>query len=424
MSANNSVKSLVQSYEEFPSKEKNEIDHKIWQMREERNKELQSAVEQSRIALTETHLKEGLSENFVGHIENSPPNETTKNEELEKIHQHQRQLQQKANQQKLLQKELSTISERTEQSSSLNGCLAAMAVSNMTNTTATAISPQITNAISQSRATTVTKSIRHLDPNKFNFLDSSTGASADILSAKNANNSSGLLSTPVQTSNTNILNNTNSSTKSTNKQTTDSNPKNEYFEFSNRSSETVVNNTIGTTSTSSTIIPNVKETVAKLNKCPTFIPRIPMESSAKRNDMHRQVTNNMFKSQLVDKGLMKFVEKKNRYIYGNVNENEEEDEVDEEEEDESDTDSDDEEEYNEQEQDFNDYVKRKDRMEDNRRRILQSNHSHFGDVPARELNSCQNDRVMDECRKNSNNKSNYSSQEDFLSSLHVIISNF
>jgi hypothetical protein len=395
-------------------------------MREERHKELQSAVEQSRIALTETHLREGLSENFVGHIENSPPSEpSNKNEELEQIHQHQRQLQHKAHQQKLLQKELSTISERTEQSSSLNGCLAAMAVSNMTNTTATAVSPQITNAISQSRATTVTKSIRHLDPNKFNFLDSSTGASADILSAKNANNSSGLLSTPVQTSNTNMLNNTNSSTK----QTTDSNPKNEYFEFSNRSSETVVNNTIGTTSTSSTIIPNVKETVAKLNKCPAFIPRVPMESGAKRNDMHRQVTNNMFKSQLVDKGLMKFVEKKNRYIYGNVNENEEEDEVEEEEEeeeeeDESDTESDDEEEYNEQEQDFNDYVKRKDRMEDNRRRILESNHSHFGNVAARELNSCQNDRLVDECRKNSHNKSNYSSQEDFLSSLHVIISNF
>ena len=46
-----SVKSLVQSYEEFPHKEVNSVDTKIIQMREERQKELESVVEQSRIAL-------------------------------------------------------------------------------------------------------------------------------------------------------------------------------------------------------------------------------------------------------------------------------------------------------------------------------------------------------------------------------------
>jgi hypothetical protein len=57
-----SVKSLVQSYEEFPHKEVS-IDSKIIQMREERQKELESVVEQSRIALNSELLVENCADN-------------------------------------------------------------------------------------------------------------------------------------------------------------------------------------------------------------------------------------------------------------------------------------------------------------------------------------------------------------------------
>ena len=56
-----SVKSLVQSYEEFPHKEVNSFDSKIIQMREERQKELESVVEQSRIALNSELTVENIT---------------------------------------------------------------------------------------------------------------------------------------------------------------------------------------------------------------------------------------------------------------------------------------------------------------------------------------------------------------------------
>jgi len=57
-----SVKSLVQSYEEFPNKEVS-IDSKIIQMREERQKELESVVEQSRLALNSELMVENNADN-------------------------------------------------------------------------------------------------------------------------------------------------------------------------------------------------------------------------------------------------------------------------------------------------------------------------------------------------------------------------
>lgn len=176
--SNGAVKNLVMSYEEIPFKEENESKHKVQMLREQRNKEMLNVVEQSRMILhglatlnefgdaqkseimQKQHQMAGnYDQSFTSSNNNSP------------TPQHQQQQQQRAgtiknsnseaeiqsttpcvvNQQierqdlqNLLQKELSTISERTEHSSSAN-CLATIAGSTV-NTSFTVPSPQITNA--------------------------------------------------------------------------------------------------------------------------------------------------------------------------------------------------------------------------------------------------------------------------------------
>lgn len=84
--------------------------------------------------------------------------------------------------QNLLQKELSTISERTEHSSSAN-CLATIAGSTV-NTSFTVPSPQITNANSNSRLTSlVTKSVRHQNPNFLDMTSTTIAGSGGNISA-------------------------------------------------------------------------------------------------------------------------------------------------------------------------------------------------------------------------------------------------
>ena len=98
-----SVKSLVQSYEEFPHKEP--ADSKIIQMREERKKEIDSVVEQCRLAYSADKALLD-DENDCDYIDEDE-HEAQQVQELQE---------QKQQQQNRMQKELSTISERTENS--------------------------------------------------------------------------------------------------------------------------------------------------------------------------------------------------------------------------------------------------------------------------------------------------------------------
>lgn len=182
-----SVKSLVQSYEENSSKDNNPFNFKIEKIKNERLKEVHSCVnipkvdEQREKALAEMQRYEDELYNDKGY------------EQLLELHS--RQFDSNCKKQYQIQKELSTISERTEHSVSFNNCLQPNGLpSSNNNTVTTGGSPVNTVANSNSKATTVTKSIRHL--NQQHFLDVSTGASGDGVSV-NKNISVLNSSTPI-----------------------------------------------------------------------------------------------------------------------------------------------------------------------------------------------------------------------------------
>jgi len=331
-----SVKSLVHSFEEFPFKERNESENKIQKLREERNKELFEVVEKSRQFINvnnndnyddERDFKDDTDQRK---LENEIESDEVKRQQL------QIQLQQQienvnAKNQYLIQKELSTISERTEHSSSVNGynaanaaAIAALGASNNTNNTSmTPASPLNTNnLISNSRATTTTKSIRHIDPNRFNFLDnSSTGASGDALSV---NNKSGLQSssTPIQANNLNKTTSNNSirstSLVNTNKHQSDpgsnvnynrqhqfSNQnqgrQNELFELS-RVSDTYVSNTCGT----------IGAAISTATSSSTTITAIPLnrDSPQQKSSKQSQTPSTSYKSQSTVNAIVNKLQKK------------------------------------------------------------------------------------------------------------------
>ena len=61
-----SVKNLVQSYEEFPNKEKNESEQKIQMLREERQKELSNLVDKSKLAVSNySNITEIIEMNII-----------------------------------------------------------------------------------------------------------------------------------------------------------------------------------------------------------------------------------------------------------------------------------------------------------------------------------------------------------------------
>ena len=164
--SNGAVKNLVLSYEEIPFKEENESKHKVQMLREQRNKEMLNVVEQSRMILhglstlnefgdaqkAENVQKEDCydsngysSDQQMRNQQHRSGMKTSNSEEIQSttpcvI----TQSNDRPDFQNQLQKELSTISERTEQSSSAN-CLATIAGSTV-NTSFTVPSPQITNA--------------------------------------------------------------------------------------------------------------------------------------------------------------------------------------------------------------------------------------------------------------------------------------
>jgi hypothetical protein len=265
-----SVKSLVQSYEEFPHKETHCIDSKVIQMKVERLKEIENDLEQGRIALAsncdEMQQQDNqnqfyedqspasiespglkLSSQQPQHPESSTPNETTT-----------------ATSQALnrMQKELSTISERTEiaspprpintsnpnylNSNSIRkvkgGCCASLnnnsplllntaAATLLTNTTMSgstfvATTPTMTTATQGGACGNSTKLIRnnHLDltsnsntnsnsqatilNQRFTFMDlNSTREGATSNTQNTNNNAKRIISVPVQTLTQNQQNN-------------------------------------------------------------------------------------------------------------------------------------------------------------------------------------------------------------------------
>lgn len=342
-----SVRNLVLSYEEFPSKERTESDFKIQQMRQERNRELFDAVEKSKIALSSRPSASGAEDC----VDSQPPTGQA-NPPRSASYQ--------------MQKELSTISERTENSASLNGVLVAAAsaaaaagagvTTSSSNTYLASPAANPTN-MNSSKTTTTTKAIRNLDAQKFNFLDTSTG---DNLSSKNFNSS-----TPIQQANNSTLRQTTtnsmlSSSASLAKPNT------------NRSSETLVTNTTSSTA-------NAASTKRK-----TIVYKYNMNPAEDEGD----------------------------------DEEDDDDEEEEDDDDESDTETED-----DPDRQPSDYEPENDEEEHFYRLKATGNMARSQEKPQflettthkPMAPSARNEHVI---RKNSQNKSHYSSQEDFLSS-HV-----
>jgi hypothetical protein len=196
------VKNLVQSYEEFPNKEKNESEQKIQILREERQKELSNLVDKSKLNVNNYTNITDIIEMNINRIQSD---------------QQQEQVQQQPPPPNSLinQLKLSTISERTEHSSpsmlgnggtdmtalTTAGIATNSGISSNNNTTTGGVSPLNTNNqnTQNSRSTSVTKSARHLD--RFTFLDYSTGGASasgnDLLSIRNMSTISNATSPPL-----------------------------------------------------------------------------------------------------------------------------------------------------------------------------------------------------------------------------------
>lgn len=121
-----SVRNLVYSYEVFPLKERCDSDHKIRQLREEREREIQSVMEHktgTSVAAQQQQIKMMLEEQQQQQQEMLRQLQLQQQQQQLKSPQQQQQpqdahRQQQQQQQSLLRKELSTISERTEHSAS------------------------------------------------------------------------------------------------------------------------------------------------------------------------------------------------------------------------------------------------------------------------------------------------------------------
>lgn len=215
-----SVKNLVQSYEEFPNKEKNESEQKIQMLREERQKELSNLVDKSKLAVSNYSNITEIIEMNINRIQSE---------------QQQEQVQQQPPNGMINQLKLSTISERTEHSSpslignggadmtalTTAGIVTNSGISSNNNTTTGGVSPQNTNNqnTQNSRSTSVTKSARNLD--RFTFLDYSTGGASasgnDLLSIRNTSTISNATSQPILPDPlTNNVNKSNQYTKNSN----------------------------------------------------------------------------------------------------------------------------------------------------------------------------------------------------------------
>ena len=107
-----SVRNLVYSYEVFPLKERCDSDHKIRQLREEREREMQTVIEAKTAtqAVTVAVSNQAAQQQQLMMIEEQQQQQQQQLQQL--IHQQQLQQQQQAH----MRKELSTISERTEHS--------------------------------------------------------------------------------------------------------------------------------------------------------------------------------------------------------------------------------------------------------------------------------------------------------------------
>lgn len=264
--------------------------------------------------------------------------------------------------------------------------------------------------------TTTTKAIRHLDPIKFQYLDSSVGASGENLSsinqaAINRNTSNFNASTPIQLSNTNILgakisnNSTNlAPTSIVTTTTTKALPKIAQRDMAEIATETMVNKTITTTNTSTmvTMIPNTKFSTDFNNQHP---------------QQYSQFVKKYANSQNLDAG---------EDDYPDDLENDESDTTEDEDDNENDDDDDgDDDCSNDRHNDF--VVENGDEIVLQRLYSLNLNkekppfletNEKLLDLNVREL---LKERAEKKIRNASNNKSShYSSQEDFLSSIHVI----
>jgi hypothetical protein len=217
-----SVKNLVQSYEEFPNKERNEAEQKIQMIREERQKELSNLVDKNKLSVNNYSNITEIIEMNINRIQSEQHQEQV---------QHQQQPSATASNSIVNQLKLSTISERTEHSSpsmlangvadmtalTTVGIATNSGISSNNNTTTGGVSPLNTNNqnTQNSRSTSVTKSARHLD--KFTFLDCSTGGASasgnDLLSIRNTSTMSNATSPPIPQGQ--LINNVNKSNQYT-----------------------------------------------------------------------------------------------------------------------------------------------------------------------------------------------------------------